>query len=419
MKETKDYILDIVKRSKASSFVLSQSSGNTRNNAIKFMIEELYSVKEELFKENKVDVDYAKENGLETPLIKRLTITEKTFKYMIDRLTETMQQPDPLGKTLKGHIQPNGLSVKKITVPIGVIAIIYESRPNVTSDAASTCIKSGNSVILRGGKESIRSNIVIAKAMRSALKRASLPEDCIQLITEDDYSYVDHLLKMNQYIDLLIPRGGKSLIKKVAETSTIPTLKHYEGICHIYVSGSADIETALSVVINSKCQSVEVCNALEKLLIDKTIADKILPIFYEKFKEQNVELRGCELSKKLVPEIIRATEEDWSTEYLAPILTVKIVDNIDHAIEHINKFGSHHTDGIISSNINEIEKFISKIDSASIMVNSSTRLSGGGDYGMGAVVGISTDKLHARGPIGPEELTIYKWIAYGNGHIRE
>ncbi|MBR6058549.1 MAG: glutamate-5-semialdehyde dehydrogenase, partial [Victivallales bacterium] len=303
-------------------------------------------------------------------------------------------------------------------VPIGVIAIIYEARPNVTTDAAAVALKSGNAVILKGGSESIRSNRVLVTAMRKAIVAAGLPEDTVQFIDSTDHAVVNELLKQNQYIDLVIPRGGKSLIKAVSENTRIPVLKHYDGICHQYVAADADVEMAVSVVVNSKTERVEVCNALETLLVDAKIAKAFLPKVRDAFAAKGVEIRGCAKTREILPEIVAATDVDWDTEYLAPIISIRVVDGLDEAVAHIAAHGSGHTDGIITNNLQEAQSFVARVDSASVLVNASTRLSGGGDYGMGAVVGISTDKLHARGPVGPNELCSYKWVAIGNGHLR-
>lgn len=362
--------------------------------------------------------DIAAAPGLSEAFKKRLQVTEKIFDYMVKRLQEAAALPDPVGKILEGRTMPSGLQVKRIAVPIGVTAIIYEARPNVTTDAAAVALKSGNAVILKGGSESLRTNKVLAAAMRQAAEGSGLPADAIQLIESTDHAVVAELLKQDQYIDLIIPRGGKSLIKAVSENTRIPVLKHYDGICHLYAAEDADTDMTVSLTVNSKCQRVEVCNALETLLIDKASAPRLLPAVAAALIKEGVELRGCPQCRALVPECLAATEEDWSTEYLAPVLSIKIVDGIEEAMEHISRYGSGHTDGIITNSLALSDRFIAGVDSASVLVNASTRLSGGGDYGMGAVVGISTDRLHARGPVGPAELCSYKWVAVGSGHTR-
>lgn len=410
-------IAQIAARAKEASRKMKQLSGEARTKALFLMAEKLAASKEDLFRANAEDLAAA-------PLLteafrKRLAVTEKIFSYMMNRLKEAAALPDVAGKILEGKKMPSGLQVQKIAIPIGVIAIIYEARPNVTTDAAAVALKSGNAVILKGGSESIRTNQVLARAMREAAKEAGLPEDAVILIERTDHEAVSELLKMDQYIDLIIPRGGKSLIKAIAEGTRIPVLKHYDGICHQYIAEDADVKMAVSLVVNSKCQRVEVCNALETLLVDAKCAPAILPDVAKSLQEKGVTLKGCEETLAILPGIGKATEEDWSTEYLAPILSIKIVHGIEEAMEHIALYGSGHTDGIITSSLLLAEKFTSGVDSASVLVNASTRLSGGGDYGMGAVVGISTDKLHARGPVGPAELCTYKYVAVGNGTLRD
>ena len=396
---------------------LASASGMARQTALNRMAEKLLEVKAELFAANAEDLAAAP--GLSPAFQKRLQVTEKIFDYMLKRLREAAALPDPVGRVLEGRTMPSGLQVSKVAVPIGVIAIIYEARPNVTTDAAAVALKSGNAVILKGGSESIRTNRVLARAMREALAEAGLPADAVQLIERTDHDAVRELLQQGQYVDLVIPRGGKQLIRAVSEGTRIPVLKHYDGICHQYVAADADVAMAVSLVVNSKCQRVEVCNALETLLVDADGAARLLPPIAAALREQGVELRGCEETRKIVPECLPATEADWDTEYLAPILSIKVVHGIEEAIEHIAKHGSGHTDGIITNSLELSRRFTCAVDSASVLVNASTRLSGGGDYGMGAVVGISTDRLHARGPVGPAELCTYKWIAIGNGTLRD
>jgi glutamate-5-semialdehyde dehydrogenase len=414
-----EQILTIAKQAKLSSQEMAGISGSQRQAAIAAMPAKLVKAKPELQKANIADLENARQSGLEAPLVKRLEITDKIFNYMLNRLEEVAALADPLNRVLEGQIRPNGLNVEKITVPLGVIGIIYESRPNVTTDAASVCLKSGNAVILRGGSESLRTNIVLAEAMIAALVDSGLPENAIQIIKTTGHEAVAELLKQDRYIDVLIPRGGKGLIKRIAEGTRIPVIKHYEGICHLYIAEDAPMKMAIDLALNSKLQRVEVCNALETLLIDAKSAETILPAVLEAFGQKNVEIRGCEQVCKKFPNIKPASEEDWFAEYLAPILSVKIVDGINEAIQHINQYGSGHTDGIVTQDLKLSNQFVAAVDSASVLVNASTRLSGGGDYGMGAVVGISTDKLHARGPVGPNDLTSYKWIAIGNGHLRD
>lgn len=411
-----DPIVETARSAKAASQLLRTLSGECRAAALNSMADKLISCKEELMAANAADLAAAP--GLSDAFKKRLQITEKIFKYMVDRLQEAAALPDPVGKILEGRTMPSGLQVKRIAVPIGVIAIIYEARPNVTTDAAAVALKSGNAVILKGGSESLRTNRVLAAAMRQAAEDSGLPADAIQLIESTDHAVVGELLKQEEFIDLIIPRGGKNLIKAVSEGTRIPVLKHYDGICHLYAAEDADTDMTVSLTVNSKCQRVEVCNALETLLIDAKSAPRLLPAVASALGEKGVELRGCAECCALLPGIKAASEEDWETEYLAPVLSIKIVHGIEEAMAHIARYGSGHTDGIITNSLSLSERFIAGVDSASVLVNASTRLSGGGDYGMGAVVGISTDRLHARGPVGPAELCSYKWVAVGSGQTR-
>ena len=411
-------IEQIAKRGREAARILAAASGTARAKALNAMADCLISCKDELYEANRQDLEAGRAAGLSEAFQKRLAVTDKIFDYMVKRLREAAALPDPVGRVLEGRTMPSGLQVSRVAVPIGVVAIIYEARPNVTTDAAAVALKSGNAVILKGGSESIRSNRVLVAAMRKAIVAAGLPEDTVQFIDSTDHVVVNELLKQDRYIDVVIPRGGKGLIKAVSENTRIPVLKHYDGICHQYVAADADIDMAVVVVVNSKTERVEVCNALETLLVDEKIAATFLPKVRDAFAAKGVEIRGCEKTRKILPEVIAATEDDWDTEYLAPIISIRVVDGFDEAVTHIAAHGSGHTDGIITNNLQESQAFVARVDSASVLVNASTRLSGGGDYGMGAVVGISTDKLHARGPVGPNELCSYKWVAIGNGHLR-
>ena len=409
----------IARQSRDAAQQLSSSPESVRNLALSKMADSLESVKQQVLEVNALEVSKARQDGQPDAMIKRLTIDDKVFEYMLSRLRKVAQRPDPLNRVLEGHTNPAGLQVYKKSVPLGVIGIIYESRPNVTTDAAGVCIKSGNAIILRGGSEALQTNTLLTDAMSKGAVDAGLPQHAIQIIGTPGHEAVGELLKMDEYVDVLIPRGGKGLIKRIAEGTRIPVIKHYDGICHLYIAEDADPAQAVDLAINSKCQSVQVCNALETLLVDKKCAEQMLPLLQTAFDSNNIELRGCEETQKILQGISRATEEDWHTEYLAPILSIKIVSGIEQAIKHINKYGSGHTDGIVTQSLSMAQKFEQLVDSASVMINASTRLSGGGDYGLGSVIGISTDKLHARGPVGPDELTTYKWVAYGNGHLRD
>jgi len=410
-------IITLAQRAREAKAAMAAASGKAREKALAAMADKLLACRDEVFAANAEDLAAAPE--LSPSFRKRLQITDKIFAYMVNRLKEAAALPDSVGRVLEGRTMPSGLQVSKVAVPIGVVAIIYEARPNVTTDAAAVALKSGNAVILKGGSESIRTNRVLATAMRQAVCEAGLPADAVQLLDSTDHGAVAELLKQDKYIDLIIPRGGKGLIKAVTEGTRIPVLKHYDGICHQYVAADADEAMAVAVVVNSKCQRVEVCNALETLLVEAEGAQRLLPPIAAALRAKGVELRGCPETLAVLPDCLPATEDDWGTEYLAPILSIKVVHGIEEAMEHIARYGSGHTDGIITSSLDLARRFTQTVDSASVLVNASTRLSGGGDYGLGAVVGISTDRLHARGPVGPAELCTYKWIAIGNGNLRD
>ena len=416
-KSIRNAVEELSKRARTAALRLRTAPSEARADALRRMADKLSRCREELLAANASDMREAAH--LSEAFQKRLRIDDEVFAYMTKRLREAAAMPDPVGRVLDERTMPSGLVVKRVAVPIGVIAIIYEARPNVTADAAAVAVKSGNAVILKGGSEAMRSNAVLAETMRSAVREAGLPEDAIQLVPTSDRAAVAELLKQDKFIDLVIPRGGKSLIRAIEEGTLIPVLKHYDGICHQYVAADADPEMAERIVVNSKCQNVAVCNALETLLVDAAFPADSTRRIAEALRANGVELRGCERFREIVPDCVPATAEDWDAEYLAPVLAVKIVDDVEEAARHIAEHGSGHTDGIITRSRELAEKFTLLVDSASVLVNASTRISGGGDYGMGAVVGISTDRLHARGPVGPAELCTYKYIAVGNGNIRK
>ena len=407
----------MARRAGAAAHILRTVTPACRAEALNRMADKLIACKEAVLRANADDIANA---GELTPAFKkRLTVDEKVFNYMVKRLQEAAALPDPVGRIIEERTMPSGLEVKRVAVPIGVIAMIYEARPNVTTDAAAVALKSGNAVVLKGGSEALRTNMGLAQAMREAAVEAGLPEDAVQLIPSTDRADVAELLKQDEFIDLIIPRGGKSLIKAIAEGTRIPVLKHYDGICHQFVSADADVDMAVNVVVNSKCQNVAVCNALETLLIDKAASDTLVRSIAEALQAKGVELRGCPEFCARVSGAVPATQEDWDSEYLSSILSVRMVSGIREAMNHIAEHGSGHTDGIITASDELAAEFIANVDSASVLVNASTRLSGGGDYGLGAVVGISTDRLHARGPVGPAELCTYKWVAVGTGQLRD
>ena len=413
------YVEHLASAARSAAAVLAVSKGARRDEALRAIAAAVREARREILAANEKDLARSREPGLPAAMVKRLTLDEKRIEAMAAALEEIALQTDPVGRAIAAYNRPSGLRIEKRRVPIGVIGIIYESRPNVTADAAGLCIKSGNAAILRGGKEAIGSNLAIGKAVRAGLAAARLPAECVTVIENTDHAVVTAMAKAEGLIDLIIPRGGEGLIRAVAEAATIPVIKHYAGNCHVYVHAEADLDMAERIVLNAKCQYPAVCNAMETLLVDAAVADEFLPRAAEKLTDAGVELRGCERSRKLVAGMKAATEDDWRQEYLELILAVRVVDSLDAAIEHINTYGSKHTDAIVTRSIEAAERFVAEVDSSSVMVNASTRLSDGGVYGLGAEVGISTDKLHARGPMGAEDLTTYKWIVTGQGHVRE
>jgi len=368
---------------------------------------------------NAADLEYGREKGLSGAMLDRLRLDEKRIAGMAQGVRTVAAQEDPVGRVLEKRVRPNGLEISKVSVPFGVIGIIYESRPNVTVDAAAICLKAGNAVMLRGGSEAFNSNMCLAGILDRAGVACGIPAGAVQLIPWRDREAVKLLLKMDRFIDLIIPRGGEGLVRTVMAEATMPVLKHYKGVCHLFVDGSCDLEKAVKIVVNAKCQRPGTCNALETLLIDRKIAPRFVPFFAAAMRENKVELRGDEAFRRLVPDALPATEEDYFAEYLDLILAVRIVDGVDEAIRHINFYGSRHSDGIISDNEEHIERFFGGVDSSTLYANASTRFTDGGEFGMGAEIGISTDKLHARGPMGVNELTTYKYLVRGDGQLRE
>jgi len=414
----KEELLQIAKQAKRASRVLANLSSLEKNKALQEMAFRLKQNVEKIKEENKKDIEDARKKGLSSALIDRLTLNDKRIAKLSASLREISSLEDPVGKVESMWKRPNGLLIGKVIVPLGVIGIIYESRPNVTVDAAALCLKAGNAVILRGGSEAIRSNCVLVDILTEALKNTNVPPESIQLIRTTSREAVMQMLKMDEYIDVIIPRGGESLIRAVTENSTIPVIKHYKGVCHTFVDKDADLTMAEKICFNAKVQRPGVCNAMETLLVDEAIAEKFLPGMIKKFQEAGVEIRGDEKVRKIIPGVKEASEEDWFTEYLDLILSVKIVKGIKEAIEHINFYGSHHSDAIITANYAKAKKFLQEVDSAAVYVNASTRFTDGGEFGMGAEIGISTQKLHARGPMGVAELTSRKFIILGEGQIR-
>jgi glutamate-5-semialdehyde dehydrogenase len=407
------------KAAREASLALSSISSVKKNQALLEIAKSLDKHRQTILSANLLDMKLARSDKLETALLDRLELNNTRIDTMIESLEQVAELPDPIGETSDLETRPNGLRVGKMRVPIGVVGIIYESRPNVTIDSAALCLKSGNACILRGGSESIQTNRAIGMCIKNGLAEAGLPPSVIQIINEIDRAIVGELITMSDYIDVIIPRGGKSLIELLIRDSRIPMIKHLEGNCHVFIDRDADHQKAINIAVNSKTHRYGVCNAMETLLIAKSIAPKILPKLAMEFSEKGVELRGCNQSKKIVSNLILATESDWFEEYLGPTLAIKLVLDVDEAIEHINKYGSKHTDSIVSENISTTQKFMMEVDSSSVMTNTSTRFADGFEYGLGAEIGISTDKIHARGPVGLLGLTTEKWIVFGDGHVRQ
>ncbi len=414
----KENMIKTAKRARGASRLIANLSSAEKNAVLKDMAKALISSQGAILKANLLDLKQARKIGMRISFIDRLTLNKQRIKAMADSLLQVARLNDPIGTVIKSWKVKNGLAIRKERCAIGVIAIIYESRPNVTSDCVGLCFKSGNSVILRGGSESINSNLAIYKALSKALVKHNIPAGAVSFVDTTDRKAVDALLKLNDYIDLVIPRGGEGLIRHVVESSRIPVIKHYKGICHVYVDDQADLNMAEDICFNAKVQRPGVCNAMESMLVHRDVAVRFLPGMLKRFKDAGVEVRGCVFTKKIAKWVRLATEKDYRTEYLDLILSVKVVDSLDEAIERINNYGSHHSDSIVTDNQENAREFLKKVDSACVYQNASTRFTDGFQFGMGAEIGISTDKLHARGPMALEELTTYKYIVFGNGQIR-
>ena len=416
--EIKSYMLDVGKRARAASRLLARAGTATKNRALAAIAAAIRRDAACLMAENAIDVEHAIAGGEDAAFVERLTLTATSIESMAKGVDEVAKLADPVGEITERQRQASGIEVARMRVPLGVIGIIYESRPNVTADAAALCLKSGNACILRGGSESVRSNLAIAACVRSGLEAAGLPKDAVQVIETPDRAAVGELLRMNQYVDISVPRGGKASIERIMAESRIPMIKHLDGVCHVYIDQSADIDRAIRIADNAKTRADGPCNDMETLLVHNDIAPRVLPALAKIYLDKGVELRGDEASRKLVPQMKPATEEDWYAEYLAPILAVRVVDGLDTAMDHIAKYGSQHTDSIVTEDREHAERFLREVDSSSVMVNASTRFADGFEYGLGAEIGISTDKLHARGPVGLEGLTSQKFIVYGHGEVR-
>ena len=405
-------------KAKEASYVLMNATTTEKNNALLKMAEVLLKSSEQILEANKKDLENAIEKGTPKAMLDRLALDESRINGMADGLKDVVSLPDPIGEITGMWKRPNGLQIGKQRVPLGVIGIIYEARPNVTCDAAGLCLKSGNVVILRGGKEAINSNVAIVKALREGVREAGLPEDVIQLVENTDREVATEMMKLNQYIDVLIPRGGAGLIQSVVQNATVPVIETGTGNCHVYVDCDADLEMAKNIVINAKTSRPSVCNAEEKLLVNEKIAKEFLPIIYKALKEKDVEVRGDKKVLEVLNEVTEIQDDEWGREYLDYIIGVKIVKDVDEAINHINKYGTGHSEAIITNNYENSQKFLQRVDAAAVYVNASTRFTDGSEFGFGAEIGISTQKLHARGPMGLNELTTNKYIIYGNGQVR-
>lgn len=402
-----------------SSRVLARAGTAVKNNALLAIARRLNDGRHNLLAANAVDMENGRNNNLDAALLDRLELNDERIDGMIEGLNQVAALQDPIGEITDMGFRPSGIQLGKMRVPLGVIGIIYESRPNVTIDAASLCLKSGNATILRGGSEAILSNQAIAACIAHGLADAGLPETAVQVINTTDRAAVGELITMSDYVDVIVPRGGKGLIERISNDARVPVIKHLDGNCHLYVDDRADLKKALAIADNAKTHRYGVCNAMESLLIAEPVADKFLPELAKVYAEKNVELRGCDRSRAILETIIEATEEDWGEEYLAPILSIKIVSGLDEAIDHINKYSSQHTESIVTEDFNRGRRFIAEVDSSSVMINASTRFADGFEYGLGAEIGISTDKIHARGPVGLEGLTSQKWVVFGDGQIRQ
>ncbi|OPL14902.1 MAG: gamma-glutamyl-phosphate reductase [delta proteobacterium MLS_D] len=411
-------IMNLAREAKKASRTLSTLSSETKNRALLRMADRLEEEAATLISENKKDLNGAEKKGLSAAMTDRLQLTDSVVADMARGLREVAALPDPVGAVTGMWKRPNGLLVGRMRIPLGVIGIIYESRPNVTADAAALCLKSGNSVILRGGSEAIHSNLAITAVLREVLQAEGIPGGAIQTVAMTDRLAVEELLTLEDYIDLIIPRGGEELIRTVVRLSRIPVIKHYKGVCHVFVDADADMGSAVDICVNAKAQRPGVCNAMETLLVHRDIAEVFLPVAAKRLREAGVELRGCEKARAVLPDIDEATEEDWSTEYLDLILAIRVVDDIDQAMDHIAAYGSLHTEAIVTNNYHNARRFITEVNSSTVLANASTRFSDGFQLGLGAEIGISTTKLHAFGPMGLEELTTTKFIIYGDGQLR-
>ena len=417
--DVQTYMQGVGKAARSAARAMAKADTRAKDRALLEIAAAIARDEARLLAANAEDLAAARERGLEPALIDRLTLTAKGVQSMADGLRQIAALPDPVGEITHLNFRPSGLQVGRMRVPLGVIGIIYEARPNVTADAAGLCLKAGNATILRGGSEAIRSNQAIAACVHTGLRAADLPEAAAQVVETTDRAAVGELLRLDQYVDVIVPRGGKALVERVIAESRIPMIKHLHGVCHVYLDDHADLEKAVRIADNAKTQRYGTCNTMETLLVHRRIAPLLLPRLAAIYFAKGVELRGCDTARDLVPEMKEATEDDWYTEYLAPILSVRVVDGLDQAIDHISLYGSQHTDAIVTEDLGRARRFLREVDSSSVMVNASTRFADGFEYGLGAEIGISTDKIHARGPVGLEGLTSLKFVVIGDGQVRE
>ncbi|MDH3311373.1 MAG: glutamate-5-semialdehyde dehydrogenase [Gammaproteobacteria bacterium] len=417
--EIRQYMQEVGQRARAAARLISRAETAAKDLALTAMAKEIERQSDTLLAANKKDLEAGKAQGLDAALLDRLELNAARIQAMAEGLRQIAALPDPVGEITDLNYRPSGIQVGRMRVPLGVIGIIYESRPNVTADAAGLCLKSGNATILRGGSEAIHSNRAVAACIQTGLKQAGLPVETVQMVDTTDRAAVGELIRLKEYVDVIVPRGGKSLIERISAEATIPVIKHLHGVCHVYIDDKADFDKAVKIAFNAKTQRYGTCNTMETLLVARGVANKVLPVLGKMYQDEGVELRGCEATREILSGITSATEEDWHTEYLAPILSIRVVENLDEAMDHIGRYSSSHTESIVTEDITRARRFLREVDSSSVMVNASTRFADGFEYGLGAEIGISTDKLHARGPVGLEGLTSLKFIVLGDGHIRQ
>lgn len=417
--DIKKYMTELGQQARAAARELNRANTGQKNEALLAMADAIEARQSELLEANKKDMDAGAKNGLDDALLDRLALNEERIAGMAEGIRQIVALADPVGEITDLKYRPSGIQVGKMRVPLGVIGIIYESRPNVTADAAALCLKSGNAAILRGGSEAMHSNQAIAACIHEGLEKAGLAKTTVQVIETTDRAAVGELITMKDFVDVIVPRGGKGLIERVSEDARVPVIKHLHGVCHVYIDDDANLHQAVQVAFNAKTQRYGTCNTMETLLVSDTVAEDVLPELGQMFKDEGVELRGCSITQSIIPGIKAATEEDWDEEYLAPILSIRVVDGFAGAVEHIHQHSSGHTEAIMTENITIARQFMMEVDSSSVMINASTRFADGFEYGLGAEIGISTDKIHARGPVGLEGLTSQKYIVIGDGHIRQ